>query len=588
MAKIPEHYKLIKEHAKSYEVHDGRDKTSFHIAKKDLEDHQHRRLKKLPKYAEGGEVTDIERAVDDATSGASAILPQRPDAATIQRRDAYNREASLNTPFNPALFGMPADDPTATMFGPGGEAPKEFDSGAWQKADRDVQAGIGMKQAEQSSIAARAAEENEVRAKAGLPPLPGTPQLSPAAPAQQVPQAGVPVQAPQGVPTAAPGAESTLSQINSNTAMQVAGIQGVAQAKQQEAKDTQQLLYDGQERVNQLQQDAEANMWKRNIELDRIAEESAQEIDPHRYVNSLSLGNKILGAIAMGIGGGGAATAKQQNLAFETIQNAIKQDVEAQKSNINNKQTLYAKMLQRYGDAHRAEQETIAHVSAAVQGQIAAVAAKSAGAQAMPNAQYLQGALKNDTLIKTADLVKREADEKLIRAAMETNNPAIIQALPAEARERWVSGYGPASSKEAAKEANNKIAAVGGIVDGIKELKTLADKGSSLSIQDRARAQTIAAMLKGQLRTEIVGPGAVSESEWKLLDAIVANPTNFTQLSSTAKTSLGAVEERIQNNMNRSLTQFGIQPKAQERTSEYATKDGVKYKKVPGGWKMVQ
>jgi hypothetical protein len=48
----------------------------------------------------------------------------------------------------------------------------------------------------------------------------------------------------------------------------------------------------------------------------------------------------------------------------------------------------------------------------------------------------------------------------------------------------------------------------------------------------------LAGLLKGELRVEIVGPGAVSETEWRLLDSIIANPTKLASLDSTNKLAL--------------------------------------------------
>ena len=57
MKSIPNHYKLIKEHPHSYEIHDGKDGRSFHVAKNGLNLGMHSKLAKVKKYSKGGDVT---------------------------------------------------------------------------------------------------------------------------------------------------------------------------------------------------------------------------------------------------------------------------------------------------------------------------------------------------------------------------------------------------------------------------------------------------------------------------------------------------------------------------------------------------
>jgi hypothetical protein len=95
MAKIPKHFSLVKEHPHSYELHDARDKSNFHVAKKDLDLQMHAKLAGIQHFDEGGSVkptgwnkslvnilfspaTD-ETAVD--TAAASQKAPQAPQAS---------------------------------------------------------------------------------------------------------------------------------------------------------------------------------------------------------------------------------------------------------------------------------------------------------------------------------------------------------------------------------------------------------------------------------------------------------------------------------------------------------------------------
>jgi len=74
----------------------------------------------------------------------------------------------------------------------------------------------------------------------------------------------------------------------------------------------------------------------------------------------------------------------------------------------------------------------------------------------------------------------------------------------------------------------------------IGELITLIDDPSVKTPGSEAynKAESISNILKGALRVPITGPGAVNESEYKLLADIIANPARFFSLGSSTKVRL--------------------------------------------------
>lgn len=265
------------------------------------------------------------------------------------------------------------------------------------------------------------------------PATPSVPQeVSPEEPPQattqpsemspSVPQQGTLIPSPSNIPSGSYSDQFAKAQGN-----EIAGIQGQANVRQNEGNQTAQAITDSQAKIAEYEKQAAVARDARKAELDSIAKDAATKIDPHRYVNNMSTGNKILASIAMALGGAGAGMAHQQNLAYETIQNAIKQDVESQKDDINNKQTLYSKMLQRYGDEDRATQETIMHMNAAAQGTIAAIAAKSSGALAAPVAQQMIGRLSADNLDKVAAYGQQDAARKMMQSGAQMDAMDLVK-----------------------------------------------------------------------------------------------------------------------------------------------------------------
>ena len=90
------------------------------------------------------------------------------------------------------------------------------------------------------------------------------------------------------------------------------------------------------------------------------------------------------------------------------------------------------------------------------------------------------------------------------------------------------------------------------IRSGLTELISLADDPSvKVKTSDAYnKANTISTMLQGALRTTITGPGAVNESEYKMLRDVIANPSSFFSLSSSNKKILQTLLSRVDDNLN--------------------------------------
>ena len=97
------------------------------------------------------------------------------------------------------------------------------------------------------------------------------------------------------------------------------------------------------------------------------------------------------------------------------------------------------------------------------------------------------------------------------------------------------------------------------IRSGLTELISLADDPSvKVKTSDAYnKANTISTMLQGALRTTITGPGAVNESEYKMLRDVIANPSSFFSLSSSNKKILQTLLSRVDDNLNAEIKSLG-------------------------------
>lgn len=104
MKEIPKHYKLVKEHEHTYEIHDSRDKKNFHVAKKALNLGMHARLAKVQKFDEGGQ------AQPDRDPASDPSASQDSGRVTVNVNSAPQPSLGVNTAM-PQPQAMPVPVP---------------------------------------------------------------------------------------------------------------------------------------------------------------------------------------------------------------------------------------------------------------------------------------------------------------------------------------------------------------------------------------------------------------------------------------------------------------------------------------------
>lgn len=235
-------------------------------------------------------------------------------------------------------------------------------------------------------------------------------------------------------------------------------------------------------------------------QLNALMVEASKKIDPGAYVRNMSSGNKILAAVAMAFGGAGAAMSGQKNLAAEAIDEAIRQDIQAQKDNISNSKSLYSENLKRYNDDRLATQATMVQMNALAQGTVAAATARAGGQNAAPGAQALNAQLQQKAVIQKAEL-------QMQMAKMGMEHQATTHGIPVEGMsmldEKTKASMAPlpnglwanAQSPAAAETIKKSLAPYSALVSDINELKKLNTSTTPFSKSDRDRVES----LKGQI-----------------------------------------------------------------------------------------
>lgn len=153
-------------------------------------------------------------------------------------------------------------------------------------------------------------------------------------------------------------AKGVQADLQNAYAQQQAGVQAEAAAKGEQARVGGQGELAAAEALQQRQQADQALTAevaaKRDATRQQIDQELADvnktQIDPNRLVSNMSTVQKIIGAIAIGLGGYASVKGGGSNVALDLIQGQINKDIQAQMVNLQNKRegvTQRATMLQQ-------------------------------------------------------------------------------------------------------------------------------------------------------------------------------------------------------------------------------------------------
>lgn len=299
-----------------------------------------------------------------------------------------------------------------------------------------------------------------------------------------------------------------------------------------------------------------AEQAKLDAEVQRVSE---LKVDPGRFWADRSTADKVLIGASLFLGAFGAARTGV-NQAVNIIDQAIERDLNLQQadiaqqtSGVEKKRGILEQMRATYKDDFLARSAAKVAYLQDAENKIRGIAARYEGQEAQGKAMQLIGQIELQKQAANALFMQKYQSMQPVTA---DTNPTM---LTEDQRERFVPGYGLALTKDSATKARDLVGTFDSIKTNINELKNILETpAKSISPDLRARAGTISSILKGQLRTPLIGPGAVSESEWKLLDEIIANPTKITALDSVTKSRLNTLYERMDIQTANQLKTMGL------------------------------
>lgn len=158
-------------------------------------------------------------------------------------------------------------------------------------------------------------------------------------------------------------------------------------------------------------QDSQQQLMNENAQLSKDVQNG--HIDPNHFINNQSTASKIsttLGILFSGLGAGAHGT----NMAVNILQDHINKDIDAQKSDLGNKQNLLTQNLHRLGNMQAATAATQAQNYAMLQGQIMKQAYQDGSAGALAQAKMATDSLQMKMAPLTMQLSQYQAQRQLM------------------------------------------------------------------------------------------------------------------------------------------------------------------------------
>jgi hypothetical protein len=273
-----------------------------------------------------------------------------------------------------------------------------------------------------------------------------------------------------------------------------------------------------------------------------------EAIDPDRFWNSKSTGQKILGALAIAFGEIGKKGGS--NNALNIINNYIDQDIMAQKVNNDQKLALKQNALKRV----QLEIDRIEAMSKDAQRkfEMQQVAANLAQQQEALKQQQIATMAVNNKLFQGKGLDPQEA-EMLLNPDQKSRTLATPEGKVVLAR-----------SKDAAEKANTALNETVQAKEALKQFKSEAaklgvfDKINPLS-SDRAAVKSSLEALVGKLRVPITGPGVLSPSEYERISKdVLGDPTSLFTTKGLFEARVGALERLLNTAQKATYKQAGV------------------------------
>lgn len=379
-----------------------------------------------------------------------------------------------------------------------------------------------------------------------------------------------------------------------------AGVKQQGQAQDQLAQDQSAALAKSQEAQAKIQQDYQSHVSELEAERQNLIQDVQDGyVNPEKYWSGDKNGNgghsKIMAGIGMILAGFNPTNSP--NAAINYLKFQMEQNLQAQKENLDSKQSLLAANMRQFGNIKEAMDMTRVMQADMVKNQLEQASAKASSPLAKAAALQAAGQIDKEYAPLFQQVAQKTAMNKLMGQAgkdpskLEDTINAIAQVDPEKAkdlRSRLIPNVGFANTPDDAKYLkevqDRQINIKKNAEDVLKMVKahgTYEMFGPHNAELEQRIDQIATDMAKMQDPTSAARPGEVEMVKKSLL-----NP-GITTNDKTAQDQLKAFYKTVEQRANQAFSTRGVQA-PQTQLEEVKTLNGVKYKKVSGGWQRVK
>lgn len=352
------------------------------------------------------------------------------------------------------------------------------------------------------------------------------------APAPEVPSAPV-APVPQETPAVAPAVTTpeAAAQLENAIRNEREALNTQEQVASRAAEEESGLLKHAVKDAQSELVEHQAREIERNQQQDELAKQIVEsKIDPKAYFHNLSTPGKIstiIGLVLGGIGAGGSGGGVNQGV--EVLNQQIKNDVDAQKANLENKNSLYMKNLERTRDEREATILTQSQQLSIAKMQLAQAAARNQGPQAMVANQFAQAALDRQQALLSQQLMVTRLQNKIATGGAFPAELAPLATNPASVVSLGNGTAIQASSPQAAAKVSEVLGQHQPPIDTLNKLEELSVNPIRPNSPEYQRAQSLVGTLLTQLKSA-TGLGRLSPEAMKILEKTYNDPTHIRDL----------------------------------------------------------
>lgn len=345
-------------------------------------------------------------------------------------------------------------------------------------------------------------------------------------------------QAPPEVNPDQYGLQESIGNQITGVERQSLGEQDVAQAQGEQG--TKNIAQEAQYQKQQKSDFSTYQAHDQQLTQDRLAIQkdiAANHLNPKRFIENLSTGDKITTAIGLILGGMGAGLTHGPNMAMGYLEKQIDQDIDAQKNELGKKENLLSHNLQETGDLRAAYNLTKIQNNDILSSQLRIVADQTADPVAKGRMEAIAGGFDQ----KTAALQHQASMYKMMQGSQGGgNNESQFKgqtsalrmmgqdSMAKDLEAKHVPGVGQAS-KEVPADIMKELIARQDLQNKIVDLQQFASKNSG-TLLDRSVVNTgkaKAALVQDAYR-RANAQGVFKESEKEFVGTIVSSdPTQF-------------------------------------------------------------